>query len=99
MISKEHNGNNDVDGQPADEAGGEERLLGEKLPDRFRVGIGSCAWYVTGGIEIHRLVTEDYDQLERRSIEINKENINSTCSIDEIGYKEVGQTPLSLLPR
>ena len=61
-------------------------------------------WNLTGAIELHRLVVEDYDQLERRSDELNAaislyQFINSTCTVDNWGYKEVSQPPLSLLPQ
>ena len=43
---------------------------------------------------MHRLALQDYDQLERRADEINEENVNSTCSLDDGVYKEVSQAPL-----
>ena len=49
-------------------AGGEEKSLDKKLPDGFKVKSPSgTTWYLTGAIELHRLVLEDYDQLERRA--------------------------------
>ena len=48
-----------------------------------------------GAIELHRLALQDYNQLERRAAEINEENINATCSVnDGVEWKEVKQTPL-----
>ena len=89
----------DDDDQPDDEAaggGGGERSLGEKLPDRFEVkSPRGKIWEITGGIEIHRLVVEDYEQLERRADDINEENINSCyCFLDNGLYQEVRQVPL-----
>ena len=39
-------------------------------------------WNLTGAIELHRLVLEDYAQLERRAGELKAEFINSTCTRD-----------------
>ena len=76
-----------------------ERPLGEKVPDGFDVKNNARGtWKLTGGIELHWLAVEDYDQLERRAAEINEENVNSTCSahdgVNEEYYKEVSQAPL-----
>ena len=49
---------------------------------------------MAGGIELHRLACEDYNQLERRAAEINEENINATCSLDDGWLKEVRQASL-----
>ena len=66
---------------------------------------------LTNGLELHRLVLEDYDQLERRSKELDKKIIDAKCStryFNEVsepkcsweGLKEVSEPPsLSLLPR
>ena len=51
---------------------------------------------LTGEIELHHLVLEDYDKLESRSYEMNKENINSTCSLRSEHLTQVRQTPLSI---
>ena len=51
-------------------------------------------WKVSGGIELHRLAVEDFDQLERRADEINEENIKATCTADDGFFKEVRQAPL-----
>ena len=48
---------------------------------------------LTNGLELHRLVLEDYDQLERRSKELDKKIIDAKC-------EEVSEPPsLPLLPR
>ena len=53
---------------------------------------------LTNGLELHRLVVEDYDQLERRSKELDKKIIDAKCSRGN--YNEVSEPPsLSLLPR
>ena len=97
----------DDDEQPADKVTGGERPLGEKLPDGFeaklRWGGPYFTWNLTGALELHRLVVEDYDQLEKRKEEITSTIIDSTCAMDD-GYfhktfKEVSQPPLPLLPR
>ena len=94
------NDDDHYDDEPADEvaAGGGgvgERPLGEKLPGQCQVKTswGETRW-LHGGIELHRLAVEDFDQLERRADEINEENLNSTCSDNDGYYKEVSQTPL-----
>ena len=56
-------------------AGGIERPLNEKLPDKYVVK----SIEITGGIELHRLAVEDFAQLERRSEEITGEIINKGC--------------------
>ena len=62
-------------------AGGGDRPLGEKLPDRFEVkDPDGIIWWHTNGLELHRLVLEDYDQLERRSKELDKKIIDAKCS-------------------
>ena len=77
-----------------------ERPLGEKVPDGFDVrDRDGQPWKQIGGMELHRLVLEDFDQLERRADEIKEENVNSTCSINDGRVKEVRQAPLPLLPR
>ena len=53
---------------------------------------------LTGAIELHRLVLEDYDQLERRSGELKTWFINSTCSAGDDWYKEVSQPILPFSP-
>ena len=80
-------------------AGGGGRPLGEKLPDRFLVETHDGYIYsLTNGLELHRLVVEDYDQLERRSKELDKKIIDAKCSDEEIN--EVSEPlSLSLLPR
>ena len=72
-----------------------ERPLGEKVPDGFDVrDRDGQPWKQIGGMELHRLVLEDFDQLERRADEINRENVNSRCSFRDGYYEEVSQTPL-----
>ena len=79
--------------------GGGERPLGEKLPDGFKVKTPwGPTWNLTGAIELHRLVWEDYAQLERRAGELKVEFINSTCSAGDDWYKEVSQPPLPFSP-
>ena len=80
-------------------AGGGDRPLGEKLSDRFEVKFpDGRTWPFTNGLELHRLVLEDYDQLERRSKELDKKIIDAKCSDEEIN--EVSEPlSLSLLPR
>ena len=80
-------------------AGGGDRPLGEKLPDDFEVKDADGDTYsLTNGLELHRLVLEDYDQLERRSKELDKKIINAKCSSGYI--KELREPPsLPLLPR
>ena len=82
-------------------AGGGDWPLGEKLPDRF---VGKYpdgrSWPrpLTNGLELHRLVVEDYNQLERRCKELDKKIIDAKCSRGN--YNEVSEPPsLSLLPR
>ena len=79
-------------------AGGGDRPLGEKLPDRFEVKYpDGRSFYLTNGLELHRLVLEDYDQLERRSKELDKKIIDAKCSFEALN--EVSEPPsLSLLP-
>ena len=79
-------------------AGGGDRPLGEKLPDRFEVNYpNGRSWHLTNGLELHRLVVEDYDQLERRSKELDKKIIDAKCSFEALN--EVSEPPsLSLLP-
>ena len=80
--------------------GGGERPLGEKLPDGFEVKDSDGeTWNLTGAIELHRLVLQDYDQLKQRKDEITRKIIDSTCEVDDGFYKEVSQPPLPLLPR
>ena len=43
------------------------------------------------GLELHRLVVEDYDQLERRSKELDKKIIDAKCSWGSL--KEVSDPP------
>ena len=80
-------------------AGGGDRPLGEKLSDRFEVKFpDGRTWPFTNGLELHRLVVEDYNQLERRSKELDKKIIDAKCSDEEIN--EVSEPlSLSLLPR
>ena len=80
-------------------AGGGDRPLGEKLPDRFEVKYpNGRSLPLTNGLELHRLVVEDYDQLERRSKELDKKIIDAKCSWNTL--KEVSEPPsLPLLPR
>ena len=98
----------DDDEQPADKVTGGERPLGEKLADGFEVKFYyddyDITWKLTGAIELHRLVLEDYDQLEKRKNEITSTIIDSTCAVDGAtsisnNFKEVSQPPLSLFPR
>ena len=103
-ISNESNSINGDDEQPADKVtgGGGERPLGEKLPDGFVVkDNGGDQWNLTGAIELHRLVLEDYDQLKKRKDEITRKIVDSTCAVDadDEFYKEVSQSPLPILPR
>ena len=80
-------------------AGGGDRPLGEKLPYGYEVEepLG-LEWQIANGLELHRLVLEDYDQLERRSKELDKKIIDAKCSYG--GLKEVSEPPsLPLLPR
>ena len=99
-ISNESNSINDDDEQPADKVTGGERPLGEKLLDGFEVKDDKGETYnLTGAIELHRLILEDYDQLKKRKDEITKTIIESTCAIDVDYYKEVSQPPLPLLLR
>ena len=53
-------------------------------------------WYFANGLELHRLVLEDYDQLERRSKELDKKIIDAKCSFADIS--EVSETTLPLSP-
>ena len=95
----------DEDEQPADKVtgGGGERPLGEKLPDGFEVKDNEGETFnLTGAIELHRLVLQDYDQLKKRKDEITRKIIDSTCAVDDEydgHYKEVSQPPLPFLPR
>ena len=105
-ISKDSYSINDADEQPADKVtgGGGERPLGEKLPDGFEVKDDEGETYnLTGAIELHRLVLQDYDQLKKRKDEITRKIIESTCAVDDEydgHYKEVSQPPLPpFLPR
>ena len=80
-------------------AGGGDRPLGEELHDGFEVKdpYGS-SFSLFDGLELHRLVVEDYDQLERRSKELDKKIIDAKCSTKF--SNEVSEPPsLSLLPR
>ena len=84
-------------------AGGGDRPLDEWLPDRFEIrdpdGYNEI---LTTGLELHRLVVEDYDQLERRSKELDKKIIDAKCSLglDYDYLEEVSEPPtLPLLPR
>ena len=79
--------------------GGGDRPLGEKLPDDFEVKTpDGYIYHLTNGLELHRLVLEDYDQLERRSKELDKKIIDAKCSFGNIN--EVSEPPsLPLLPR
>ena len=85
-------------------AGGGERPLDKKLPDGFKVKTpilkpsGFRTWPLTGAIELHRLVLEDYAQLERRAGELKAELINTTCTAFDGLYKEVSQPPLPFSP-
>ena len=80
--------------------GGGERPLGKKLPDGFKFKDSDGEpWNLTGAIELHRLVLQDYDQLKKRKNEITRKIIDSTCAIDVDFYKEVSQPPLIILPR
>ena len=80
-------------------AGGGDRPLGEKLPDGFEFKDPKDFSYpLTNGLELHRLVLQDCDQLERRSKELDKKIIDSKCSYGY--YNEVSEPPsLPLLPR
>ena len=80
-------------------AGGGDRPLGENLPDRFKVTASNGkSQFLTNGLELHRLVVEDCDQLERRSKELNKKIIDAKCS--DVLINEVSEpTSLPLLPR
>ena len=101
-ISNESNSINDDDEQPADKVTGGERPLGEKLLDGFEFKDDEGETYnLTGAIELHRLVLQDYDQLKKRKNEITRKIIDSTCAIDvdDEFYKEVSQSSLPILPR
>ena len=75
-------------------AGGGDRPLGEKLPEYFEVKTANGESYdLTNALELHRLVVEDYDQLERRSKELDKKIIDATCSDELFSYKEVSEPP------
>ena len=98
----------DDDEQPADKVTVGERPLGEKLADGFEVKLYyddyDITWKLPGAIELHRLVLEDYDQLEKQKNEITSTIIDSTCAVDGAtsisnNFKEVSQPPLSLFPR
>ena len=94
-VSNEHQCKDDD--QTDDEiagGGGGERPLGEKLPDVFEFKTPWGTRKLTGGVELHRLVVEEFDQLERRAGEINEENINATCSANDGVWKEVRQASL-----
>ena len=82
--------------------GGGERPLDEKLPYGFEFEDNDGDTHMwTGAIELHRLVAEDIDQLEKRKDEITSTIIESTCAFprSHITFKEVSQPPLPLLPR
>ena len=70
-----------------------------KLPDGFEVKASrGASLSLTNGLELHCLVLEDYDQLERRSKELDKKIIDAKCSTKY--SNEVSEPPsLSLLPR
>ena len=72
--------------------------VGEKdVTTAFTIDMpGFSGFDLTGEIELHHLVLEDYDKLESRSYEMNKENINSTCSLPSEHLTQVRQTPLSI---
>ena len=101
----------DADEQPADKVtcGGGDRPLDEKLPDGFEIEDNEGETYkLTGAIELHRLVAEDIDQLEKRKDEITSTIIDltfdsySTYDDDDDGIdngKRVSQPPLPLLRR
>ena len=79
-------------------AGGENRPLGERLPDVLVKDPDGKSCYLPNGLELHRLVLEDYDQLERRCKELDKKIIDAKCSDKELN--EVSEPPsLPLLPR
>ena len=62
-------------------AGGDERPLDHKLPHKIEVKLPSRPTIrLIEAKEIHRLVLEDFDQLERRSEEISGPIANATCS-------------------
>ena len=72
---------------------------GEKLPDGLKVKTPSgYTWELSGAIELHCLVLEDYDQLESRAGELKAEFINSTCTVDGELVKEVSQPILPFSP-
>ena len=88
----------DDDDQPTDKVTGGERPLGEKLPDGFEVkDYEGDTHKLTGAIELHRLIFEDYD-LEKRKDEMTSTLIDSTCTLDSdsgnFNFKEVSQPPL-----
>ena len=60
---------------------------------------GYSSFDLTGEIELHHLVLEDYDKLESTANEISEENINLTCSLPSEHLTQVRQAPLYLLPR
>ena len=88
--------------------GGGERPLDEKLPYGFEFEDNDGDTHMwTGAIELHRLVAEDIDQLEKRKDEITSTIIDltfdsySTYDDDDDGIdngKRVSQPPLPLLP-
>ena len=100
IFLNEYNSTDDDDDDKVTYGGGE-RPLGEKLPDGFKVKEPSgVTWNLTGAIELHRLVLEDYAQLERRAGELKAEFINSTCTATCTygSLKEVSQPPLPFCP-
>ena len=88
---------NDNEDQSDDEVaggGGGERPLNEKLNEGFEFEFKAPwgnTYKITGGFEIHRLALQDYEQLDKRSRELNEENINLTC---DVSLKEVREPPL-----
>ena len=59
-----------------------------------------------GAIELHRLVVEDFTQLERRAEEIDEAVIDATCTVEDIGeevrhaphpFLSTGHAPISCL--
>ena len=82
----------DNDDQPDDKVaggGGGERPLNEKLNESFQF-----KGFEITGFEIHRLALQDYEQLDKRSRELNEENINLTCEYAGGALTEVREPPL-----
>ena len=69
--------------QPIDKVIGEERPLGEKLPDGFEVKLSGFTHKLAGAIQLHRAVLQSNQNynLEKRKDEITSTIIDSVCSL------------------